>query len=152
MVDIVDSATRSRIMSKIRSKNTKPEVKLRKALFALGLRYRLHVKNLPGKPDIILPKYNAVIFLNGCFWHGHDCHLFKTPETRIEFWKNKLQRNREKDSENNESLRKIGWRIMTIWECSFRGKGKKKDTEISRISDRINRWLTSNSKQSEIRG
>jgi DNA mismatch endonuclease (patch repair protein) len=139
-------------MSKIGSKNTEPEVKLRKALFATGLRYRLHDKNLPGKPDIIFPKYNAVIFLNGCFWHGHNCQLFKVPETRIEFWKNKLQRNREKDRENNKSLTKLGWRVMTVWECSFRGKGKKKNIELGRISDRIHRWLNSNSKHSEIRG
>ena len=152
MVDIVDQSTRSRIMSKIRSKNTLPEIRIRKSLFALGLRYRLHNTKLPGKPDIVLPKYNAVIFFNGCFWHGHDCHLFKMPETRIEFWKAKFQRNKKKDNENMLALKELGWRIMTVWECAFRGRGKKRDVEIKRLSARILQWLNSNISVAEIRG
>lgn len=126
MTDVVDSATRSRMMSGIRSKNTKAEVEIRKRLFAAGFRYRLHDKKLPGKPDIIFPRYKAVIFIHGCFWHAHDCELFKMPSTRPAFWRKKLKRNREKDEENNSLLKGKGWRIMTIWECSFRGAGKKK--------------------------
>jgi DNA mismatch endonuclease (patch repair protein) len=152
MADIVDATTRSLMMSKIRSKDTKPEIAIRKKLFSLGLRYRLHDSKLAGKPDIILPKYNAVIFFNGCFWHKHDCELFRPPKTRIEFWKKKLNRNVQKDTENRDALLARGWRVLIIWECAIRGAGKKKDTEIDRISDRIVKWLSSNRKEMEIRG
>lgn len=146
MADIVDSATRSRMMSGIRSKDTRSEVEIRKKLFRLGFRYRLHNKKLPGKPDIILPKYNAVIFFHGCFWHAHDCHLFKWPSSRVKFWRNKLQRNREKDRENHEALIKLGWNILTIWECSFRGAGINKEKEIEKIIKRVVSWLHSANK------
>jgi DNA mismatch endonuclease (patch repair protein) len=152
MADIVDASTRSRMMSGIKSKNTKAEVEIRKSLFALGFRYRLHDTKLPGKPDILFPRYKAVIFIHGCFWHAHDCHLFKIPATHIKFWKRKLKRNRQKDKENYEALRELGWRILAVWECSFRGKGKKRGIEINRISVRIAKWLRSNSNLLEIRG
>ena len=97
MADIVDKKTRSKMMAGIKGKNTKPEMLIRKALFAKGLRYRLHDKNLPGKPDLVFPKYKAVIFVQGCFWHGHDCHLFKWPTSNKEYWRNKINRNREVD-------------------------------------------------------
>ncbi|RJQ18748.1 MAG: DNA mismatch endonuclease Vsr [Nitrospiraceae bacterium] len=152
MADIVDATTRSRMMSGIRSKNTKAELEIRKNLFVSGFRYRLHDNRLPGKPDLTFPHYRAVIFIHGCFWHAHSCHLFKIPDTRSDFWKTKLKRNRRKDEETTEALRKLGWRILTVWECSFRGKGKKRGMEINRISVRIAKWLRSNSKQLEIRG
>lgn len=151
MADIVDSATRSRMMSGIKGKNTKPEIEIRKRLFALGYRYRLHDTKLPGKPDLILPRLNAIIFINGCFWHAHDCALFKWPSSRRKFWKAKLSRNREKDLENNEALKKLGWRIQIIWECSFRGAGKKRDKEIDRIVNITVKWLKSKKKFNEIK-
>jgi DNA mismatch endonuclease (patch repair protein) len=152
MTDIVDSATRSRMMSGIRAKNTKAEVEIRKRLFAAGFRYRLHDTKLPGKPDIIFPSYKAVIFIHGCFWHAHDCELFKVPSTRKAFWHKKLNRNREKDEENNRNLKKDGWRIMTIWECSFRGAGKKRDKQIDVIIKKAVKWLTSGKRSIEMRG
>ena len=143
---------RSILMSKVRGADTRPEWILRCGLHRLGFRYRLHDSKLPGKPDIILPKYNTVIFFNGCFWHKHECNLFKWPKTRKEFWHAKLNRNAQKDCENRQELLNIGWRIMTIWECSIRGAGKKKDLEINRISDKIVKWLNSNRKEMEIKG
>lgn len=125
MTDVVDTATRSRMMSGIRGKNTKPEILVRKALFAEGYRYRLHDKRLPGKPDLVLKKFNTVIFVHGCFWHGHDCHLFKWPKTRPVFWKRKINRNREKDQEVTRQLKKEGWKIITIWECALKGKTRQ---------------------------
>lgn len=152
MADIVDSSTRSRMMAGIKGKDTKPEIEIRKRLFALGFRYRLHDSKLPGKPDLILPRYNAIIFFNGCFWHAHDCYLFKWPSSRKRFWKKKLTRNREKDLENNEALREIGWRILIIWECSFRGVGKNRKKEIDAIMKKAEKWLSSKSKFREIKG
>jgi len=121
MPDVVDAATRSRMMSGIRGKNTRQEVAIRKALFMLGLRYRLHDPTLPGKPDLVFPRFRAVIFLNGCFWHAHDCHLFKWPQTRPEFWRTKILRNRENDKANIAKLSAAGWRVLTIWECALKG-------------------------------
>ena len=112
MADVFTSEKRSKVMSKIGGKDTKPELKIRKALHALGYRYSLHKKDLPGKPDIYLRKYNALIEINGCFWHAHDCHLFKIPKTRTQFWKNKLERNRERDKENIKKLMDKGYRVL----------------------------------------
>ncbi len=151
MTDIVDSATRSRMMSGIRSKNTKAEVEIRKRLFAAGFRYRLHNKKLPGKPDIIFPRYQAVIFVHGCFWHAHDCALFKWPSSRRTFWKTKLTGNRVKDLENNEALKKLGWRILTSWECAFRESGKKREKEIGVIVKKTVKWLESKKRIGEIK-
>lgn len=122
MADVVDPATRSRMMSGIRGKNTKPEMMIRKALHARGFRYRIHCKDLPGNPDLCLPKYRAVIFVHGCFWHGHDCHLFKWPKTRPEFWKAKIERNRYVDEVAIERLSVSGWRVAIIWECALKGR------------------------------
>ncbi|HDL01102.1 MAG TPA: DNA mismatch endonuclease Vsr [candidate division Zixibacteria bacterium] len=152
MADIVDSKTRSRMMSGIRGKNTKAEIEIRKKLFAAGFRYRLHDTRLPGKPDIILPKYKAVIFVHGCFWHAHDCELFKIPSTRTAFWRKKLKGNRNKDEENDKNLKKEGWRILTIWECAFRGAGKNREKQIDRIVEKAVKWLNSKSRYREIRG
>ncbi len=152
MVDVVDPATRSRIMSGIRSKNTKAEVEIRKKLFASGFRYRLHDSRLAGKPDIIFPRYKAVIFVHGCFWHAHDCNLFKMPSTRIDFWQKKFKRNSEKDEENYRNLTQLGWRILTIWECSFRGAGKNREKEIDGIVQKAVKWLHSGKRSIQIRG
>lgn len=112
---------RSRNMSNIPSKNTKPEETVRKYLFAHGLRYRKNVSKLPGKPDIVLPKYKTVVFVNGCFWHGHEgCKYFVPPKTNTEFWYAKFKYNQERDERNYQKLRDLGWRILIVWECEIR--------------------------------
>ena len=111
MVDFVDKATRSRMMSGIRGKNTRPEILIRHGLHRLGFRYRIHGSKLPGSPDIVLPKYNAVILVHGCFWHGHDCRYFKLPSTRTDFWQGKIDSNRARDGRNTDSLLTAGWRV-----------------------------------------
>jgi DNA mismatch endonuclease (patch repair protein) len=151
MPDIVDKATRSRMMSGIRSKDTKAEVQIRKNLFSLGFRYRLHDSKLPGKPDIIFPRYKAVIFIHGCFWHMHYCELFKMPSSNVAFWQKKLNRNKEKDAENYAALKARGWRIMIIWECAFRGRGKKKYKAFDAIAKKTAKWLHSGKRSTEIR-
>ena len=116
----MSASDRSALMSRIRGKDTKPEIGLRKALFALGLRYRLHSGSLPGRPDIVLPKYRTVVFVHGCFWHGHNCRLFKWPRQNRAFWQEKIARNRERDKSVRRQLRTAGWRIVTVWECAIR--------------------------------
>ncbi len=110
------------MMSGIRGKDTKPELLIRKALHSRGFRFRLHSLKVPGKPDLVLPRYNAAIFVHGCFWHGHDCHLFKMPSTRPEFWEGKIDRNRARDTEVRNALITSGWRRLVIWECALKGK------------------------------
>jgi DNA mismatch endonuclease (patch repair protein) len=121
MTDIVDAATRSRIMSGIRGKDTAPELVIRKLLHAQGFRFRLHTKDLPGKPDIVLPKYRVVVFVHGCFWHWHGCSLSKLPSTRRKFWTEKLTGNRQRDARNRAALLGLGWRCAVVWECAIRG-------------------------------
>ena len=142
MIDIVDKQTRSRMMSGIRAKNTKPELLMRKMLHRRGFRFRLNVKTLPGKPDIVLPKHNAIIFVHGCFWHGHGCRLFKWPSTRREFWQEKIRKNIRNDQKSNSSLLAMGWRIAVIWECSI--KSKSNDSN-QLLFAKIVEWLESNS-------
>jgi DNA mismatch endonuclease, patch repair protein len=121
MADVHNKQTRSYNMSRIRSKDTKPELLVRKTLHAQGFRYTLHDKKLPGKPDIVLPKYKTVIFIHGCFWHGHDnCKYFKVPKTRTEWWINKIDRNKMNDEKAMKFLKKEGWKIITIWECGLK--------------------------------
>lgn len=136
-------------MSGIRGKNTQPELLVRKALHKEGFRYRLHDKHLPGKPDLVLPKYSAVIFVHGCFWHGHNCHLFKWPKTRKEFWRNKINRNRKVDRRNYKKLKEEGWYVLTIWECALKGKTKQ---SFESVINRTTKWLESGKKDLEIRG
>ncbi|MCW8795852.1 MAG: very short patch repair endonuclease [Chlorobium sp.] len=149
MADIVDSTVRSRMMSGIRGKNTRPEILIRKALHAAGYRYRLHDGKLPGKPDLVLRKYNAVIFIHGCFWHGHDCHLFKWPETREGYWREKIEGNRLNDIKVREKLSNYGWRILEIWECSLKGRTSK---PFQDVVDQVVKWLASDSGFLEITG
>ncbi len=120
MTDVVDKATRARMMSGIRAKNTRPEVFLRKGLHALGFRFRLHAKDIPGKPDIVLPKFRALINVNGCFWHDHGCRYCKTPSTNTEFWLEKLSANRLRDQRTIQLQLDSGWRCLIIWECAIR--------------------------------
>jgi DNA mismatch endonuclease (patch repair protein) len=125
MTDVLTPDQRRRVMSRIRGENTKPERLIRSALHARGFRFRLHRKDLPGKPDIVLPKYRAVIFVHGCFWHGHGCHLSKLPATRTAFWKEKIRTNQVRDQRTVEALLSSDWRVFVIWECSIRGTGRK---------------------------
>lgn len=119
-MDIWSKEKRSLVMSKIGCKNTKPELLLRSLLFRKGFRYRIHQKNLAGKPDIVLKKYNTIIFVHGCFWHYHkDCQAGKIPSSNTKFWKDKLERNVEKDQQNVELLQKDGWKVLEIWECEI---------------------------------
>jgi DNA mismatch endonuclease, patch repair protein len=152
MADIVDASTRSMMMSRVKSKDTRQEVEIRKRLFALGFRYRLNDRKLPGAPDIVLPKYKAAIFIHGCFWHAHDCALFRWPSSKKMFWEKKLEGNRQRDIENIESLKKLGWKILVIWECSFRGAGKKREKEIETIVIKMKKWLNSGKVSREIKG
>lgn len=126
-------------MAAIRARNTKPELLLRRALHARGLRYRLHRKDLPGKPDITLSRWQAVIFVNGCFWHGHDCPQFHWPATRPDFWRNKIGRNRKRDHQNEAALLAMGWRVATVWECALKGPGRLPQDEAI---DSLLTWLS----------
>lgn len=123
MADKVSIKQRHYIMSRVRSINTRPEIKLRKALFEKGFRYRVNVKTLPGKPDIVLPKYRTAIFVNGCFWHGHSgCKYYTVPETNVEFWVEKVRKNKERDAVNVQRLESLSWSVVTIWECELKSK------------------------------
>lgn len=136
------------MMSGIRAKNTKPEILVRKALHALGFRYRLHDRRLPGRPDIVLPRYQAVVFVHGCFWHGHDCPLFKVPATRPEFWLSKIERNQITDARNEQALSSMSWRIALVWECALRGK----QANIDDVAHRLAQWLRGSTMRAEIKG
>lgn len=139
MVDVVDSVIRSRMMSGIRSKNTKPEKQIRSALHRRGFRFRLNQASLPGKPDLVFKKHNAVIFVHWCFWHGHDCPLFKWPSSNTSFWRNKIERNRAKDVEVLVALKNAGWRVMVIWECALKGKARM--AQLPHTVDNVCSWL-----------
>ena len=128
MTDVHSREIRSYNMSRIRSKDTKPEMLVRKFLFAQGYRYRLHEKRLPGRPDLVLPKYKTVILINGCFWHGHTaCKYFVLPKTRPEWWLSKILTNRTRDSDSEHLLKELGWKVIIIWECQLK-KGFLEDT------------------------
>jgi len=148
MVDIVDSATRSRMMSGIRDRDTKPEKLIRSMLHARGFRFRINRRDLPGRPDIVFPGLKAVVMVHGCFWHGHDCPLFRLPGTRPEFWAAKIGRNRENDAKVMRALLDAGWRVGTVWECALRGRGK----DIPGTVDALAAWLRSDSRTAELRG
>ncbi len=124
------------MMAGIKGKDTAPEIAIRKDLHRRGFRYRLHAKDLPGKPDIVLPRHRAVVFVHGCFWHGHDCPLFKLPSTRPEFWKAKIGRNRENDAKAKSALLAAGWRVATIWECAIRKKN-----QAASAADALEQWI-----------
>ena len=125
MSDIFSFQKRSDIMSKIGGKNTKPEILVRKFLFSKGFRYRINVKTLPGKPDIVLPKYKTVIFINGCFWHGHNCKKGKLPSSNIDFWREKISNNKSRDDKNSDLLIKLGWKVIIIWQCEISNVNKR---------------------------
>ena len=130
MSDVMNPEQRSRCMSHIKSKNTKPEIIVRKELFKRGFRFRINVTKLPGHPDIVLTKYRTVIFVNGCFWHGHEeCKYFVLPKSNIDFWRSKIERNQKRDIEVQRELAKMGWHCITIWECQLKPNIKDKTLE-----------------------
>ena len=132
MTDVHELSIRSHNMSRIRDKNTKPEILVRKFLYSKRFRYRLHVKKLPGKPDIVLKKYNAIIFINGCFWHKHkDCKYFVIPKTRTEWWLKKINKNVENDLKHISMLKNLGWNVIIIWECEL--KPTKRDKTLKNL-------------------
>ena len=138
MSDVVDKVTRSRMMSGIKGKDTKPELQIRQMLHRRGFRYRLHASNLPGKPDLVFPKYHAVIQIHGCFWHRHQCHMFKWPKSRTDFWREKINSNALRDLQNELLLAERGWRVLTVWECSLKGKLRK---PLDELGEEIASWL-----------
>lgn len=146
MTDIVDSRTRSSMMAGIRGKNTGPELALRRALHALGFRYRLHAKGVRGKPDIVMPKHHAVIFVHGCFWHRHEgCRYTTVPSTRPEFWKSKFDANVARDEATRSALLETGWRVATVWECALRrGAG------VTTTRDAVAAWLHGSDVEIEV--
>lgn len=136
MADVVDAETRSRMMAGIRGKETRPERVLRRALHARGIRYRLHDKRLPGRPDLVFPKYHAVCLVHGCFWHRHrGCRYSTNPATRPDFWRNKFAENVARDKRNEQALRAAGWRIATVWECSL------KKEPAAQVAEQLESWL-----------
>lgn len=137
------------MMSGIRSRNTRPELALRKALHARGFRYRLHTPGVPGRPDIVLPRFHATVFVHGCFWHGHDCHLFRLPGTRTEFWREKIRRNQSRDAVVADELAAQGWRQLAIWECAIRGRKK---IGLEAATDQTVAWLQGDAMIGNIRG
>ena len=148
-VDIVPATVRSRMMSGIRGKNTKPELAIRSALHRRGFRFRLHRKDLPGKPDLVFTGRNAVLFVHGCFWHGHDCHMFRWPKSREEFWREKIGKNIKRDRHQREALVEAGWRIGTVWECALKGKTR---LPFEGVVDQCAIWLKSDIKTLEACG
>lgn len=126
MPDVFDPEKRREIMQSVKTKNTAPEIKLRSLLHRNGFRFRVNRRDLPGKPDIVLPKYKAVIFVHGCFWHGHDCRRGQRPQTNIDFWNQKINKNIDRDKNDISLLEKLGWRVLVVWECEI----KKKNEEV----------------------
>lgn len=126
-------------MAAVRATNTKPEVLVRKLLHRAGFRFLLHDKRLPGRPDLVFPRYNAAIFVHGCFWHGHNCHLFTAPKTRSDFWASKIASNRSRDAITHNTLRSMGWRVAEIWECSLKGKGR---LSLTSLLETTSTWLS----------
>ncbi len=138
MADVVSPEVRSRMMSGIRGKDTKPEMIVRRGLHARGFRFRLHDKRLPGKPDLVFPKYSAVIFVHGCFWHGHNCHLFKWPKTREAFWRRKIEGNVLRYEEQLAKLTASNWRVLVVWECQLENKtGSETSKLIGKLAEAI---------------
>lgn len=147
MVDVVSPSVRSRMMAGIRGKDTAPELLIRRALFARGLRYKLHDKTLPGKPDLVFPRCHAALFVHGCFWHAHDCSLFRLPGTRTEWWREKLARNQANDTRHMAALLESGLRVATVWECAVRKRDR-----IDSIADQLAEFIRGQATVLEIRG
>lgn len=134
MADVVTKEKRSAMMAGIKGKNTRPEIAIRTELHRRGYRYRLYSKSLPGKPDLVFPKYRTVVFVHGCFWHKHDCHLFKWPSTRRDFWREKIDGNARRDEIHKTQLLAKGWKIVIIWECAVKGKNKMPLSDVADLT------------------
>jgi DNA mismatch endonuclease (patch repair protein) len=137
------------MMAGIRGKNTRPEMVLRSSLHRRGFRYQLHRRDLPGKPDLTFPRYGAVLFAQGCFWHGHDCHLFRWPSSRAEFWRDKISHNKDRDEATVRELLSRNWRVAQVWECALKGRTR---LDHETVIDRCVGWLTSSIDKLEISG
>lgn len=137
------------MMAGIRGKNTRPEIIVRRLLHRAGFRFRLHARDLPGRPDIVLPRWRAVIQVHGCFWHGHDCHLFRMPGTRREFWEAKIAANRGRDAASRVALADLGWRQLEVWECALKGGTRSPADAVAEI---ISDWLKSDRTVGKISG
>jgi DNA mismatch endonuclease, patch repair protein len=148
-VDVLSPAQRKLNMSRIRGKDTKPELSLRRYLHAAGFRYRIHHTTLPGKPDIVFPRYHVVAFVHGCFWHGHDCPNFKLPLTRPEFWQAKIEANKARDQRTRLELLCSGWRVLIVWECALKGRSRIDPTLLVRL---CSQFLTDDSPAAELLG
>lgn len=135
MVDVLTEEQRQLNMSRIRGRDTKPEMLIRRGLHARGFRYRLQDRSLPGRPDLVFPRYKAVILVHGCFWHGHDCPMFRLPATRSEFWSEKIAANQSRDARAHEALLASGWRVLTVWECCLKGKARLPFDAVLRLCD-----------------
>jgi len=149
MADVVSPEVRSRVRAGTRGKNTRPELLVRRSLHRLGYRYRLHNSKLPGKPDLVFPRYRAVIFVNGCFWHGHDCHLFKWPTSRAAWWRAKITRTRATDAASRQALARAGWRVLDVWECALQGRTR---LPLEQVIGAIDAWLPPDAPARIIRG
>ena len=149
MTDVHSPEVRSRNMAAIRGKDTKPELIVRRELHADGFRYKLHDRSLPGKPDLVFPKYRAVVFVHGCFWHGHDCPYFHLPATRTDFWKEKIGRTKKLDAERMSALLEDGWRVGEVWECALRGRNK---LILGQVIRSLEDWLVGAKRCVVIRG
>lgn len=148
-MDVLTKEQRRLNMSRIRGKDTRPELALRRGLHAAGLRFRLHARDLPGTPDIVFPRHGAVVLVHGCFWHGHDCPMFKMPGTRQDFWSTKIAANQERDRRAMAALRSAGWRIMIVWECSLKGIARlQQETVIARCE----RFVVGCKQMAEVKG
>jgi DNA mismatch endonuclease (patch repair protein) len=136
-------------MSKIKGNNTQIELAVRKALHALGFRYRLQGRGIPGKPDLVFPKHAALVQVQGCFWHGHNCHIFKMPSTRTEFWREKIHSNMARDKKNLAACRQLGWKTLVVWECAIKGKTRLPPEELAAV---MQSWLLYDNQDAEIMG
>ncbi len=149
MADIVDKKTRSRMMAGIRGANTKPEIAVRSIFTRLRYKPEINCRELPGKPDIVLRRKKVAVFVHGCFWHGHNCHLFRLPASNTVFWKTKIDGNAVNDRLVVRSLKRKGWRVLVIWECALKGSGR---INLQRIEGRVIKWLSSSTETCQIRG
>ena len=147
--DVVDALTRSRMMSRIRDRDTKPEMVIRKGIHARGYRYRLHDRSLPGTPDLVFPSRKAAIFVHGCFWHGHGCSLFKWPSSRAEWWRAKIEGNRARDETVRAEIAGMGWRQLRVWECALKGRQRRDTVELL---DLVAGWLEGSDPDQEAGG
>ena len=148
-MDKVSKSKRSEIMSRVHGRDTNSEMRVRRALHSEGFRFRLNHDKLPGKPDLVLRKHKTVVLVNGCLWHGHDCHLFKVPGTRIEFWTEKIAGNRVRDQYQVEQLLDLGWRVMVVWECALKGRER---LDQATIAEQLSDWLIDDRRFEEIGG